>query len=103
MYRNLFPTTRVHVAAYAMGALVLMWWLAVLVVTFLQCRPLNGLWDHSISSVCMASTGLFLGNSIPNIVTDVLILTLPLVEVTRLQMSWPKKNGVLVLFLLGGV
>jgi hypothetical protein len=105
MYRSIFPTYLVNIGTYVLGAVVLAWWLAVILVTFLQCRPLSGLWDifTATEAKCLDRLGLFLGNAIPNIVIDVFILVLPLLEVARLQMTNAKKIGILAIFLLGGV
>ncbi|KAH8202970.1 hypothetical protein TruAng_002916 [Truncatella angustata] len=105
MYRTIFPTFLVNKGTYCLGAVVILWWLAVMLVTFLQCRPLSGVWDPSTMATaqCMDRLGLFLGNAIPNIVIDILILALPLYEVAMLQMTLVKKGGVFAIFLLGGV
>lgn len=104
MYRRVFPTTLVLRGTYVLGALSIVWWIAVILVTFLQCTPLNGMWElFTVKTTCMDKLGLFIGNAIPNLSIDVLILALPLYEVARLQMTKLKKTGILAIFLLGGV
>ncbi|KAF3013557.1 hypothetical protein E8E14_010598 [Neopestalotiopsis sp. 37M] len=104
MYRRVFPTTLVLRGTYVLGALSIAWWIAVILVTFLQCTPLNGMWElFTVKTTCMDKLGLFIGNAIPNLSIDVLILALPLYEVARLQMTKLKKTGILAIFLLGGV
>lgn len=105
MYRSIFPTTLVNTGTYVLGALVMAWWVAVIIVTFAQCRPLYGLWTLSAMATaqCMDRLGLFLGNAIPNIIIDLFILALPLYEVARLQMARIKKTGILSIFLLGSM
>lgn len=104
VYRSIFPTTFMHRGTCVLGALVMAWWMAVFLVTFLQSRPLNGLWDFSVAATAqyMDSLDLFLGNAIPNIIIDVFILVLPIYEVAKLQMTRVKKTAVLAIFLLGG-
>lgn len=46
---------------------------------------------------------IHIGYSIYNLVTDVLILAMPIPIVAKLQMRWQKKVGLLVVFLLGGL
>ncbi|ETS81855.1 hypothetical protein PFICI_06857 [Pestalotiopsis fici W106-1] len=104
MYRRVFPTTLVLRGTYVLGALSVAWWIAVILVTFLQCTPLNGMWElFTVKTTCMDKLGLFIGNAIPNLSIDVLIIALPLYEVARLQMARVKKIGILSIFLLGGV
>jgi hypothetical protein len=103
MYRQIFPTSFVMVGSYVLGGIVLTWWIAVTLIALLQCRPLPMLWDVFITDgTCMDRIQLFLGNAIPNIITDVLILGLPLSGVLRLQISLSKKLGISGIFLLGG-
>ncbi|KAI1854322.1 hypothetical protein JX265_012491 [Neoarthrinium moseri] len=105
MYRSLFPTPLLRKGTDILGVAVILWWLAVVLVTFLQSRPLNALWDLRFFStaVFLDKVGLFLGNAIPNIIIDVFILALPLYEVATLQMVLVKKTGVFMIFLFGGV
>ncbi|KAK9421425.1 hypothetical protein SUNI508_05660 [Seiridium unicorne] len=105
MYRKIFPTPLVNKGTYVLGVTVLAWWVAVILVTLLQCHPLYGLWDLAAmeTAQCMDQLELFLGNAIPNIIIDAFILALPLYEVARLQMTRLKKIGVFIIFLLGGV
>ncbi|KAI0171451.1 hypothetical protein BJ166DRAFT_589517 [Pestalotiopsis sp. NC0098] len=104
MYRRVFPTTMVLRGTYVLYALTIAWFIAVILVTFLQCTPLNGMWEiFTVQSTCMDKMGLFLGNAIPNLIIDVLILALPLYEVAGLQMTKVKKIGISSIFLLGSV
>jgi hypothetical protein len=104
MYRRIFPTSMVTWGSYVLGAVIMMWWFAVTIVTFLQCQPLNRLWDMTVTEgTCMNRFNLFIGNAIPNIATDILILGLPVYEVSRLQMELSRKLGISGMFLLGGV
>ncbi|KAK6214208.1 hypothetical protein LQW54_004634 [Pestalotiopsis sp. IQ-011] len=103
MYRRVFPTTMVLRGTYVLYALTIAWFIAVVLVTFLQCTPLNGMWEiFTVQATCMDKMGLFLGNAIPNLIIDVLILALPLYEVAGLQMTKIKKIGISSIFLLGG-
>ena len=44
-----------------------------------------------------------MGNAIPNIITDVIILALPMGKVWHLQMSRGRRLAVSGMFLLGGL
>jgi hypothetical protein len=103
MYRRIFPTPFVTYGSYVLAVVVLLWWLAVTLLTFLQCIPLESLWNTAITGVCVDRMVIFMVNAIPNITTDVLILMLPLYEVIRLQMGLPKKIGVSAIFILAGL
>ena len=88
---------------YIVGALVLAWAIALILVSIFACNPIRGFWDVTIPSTCIDTRKFFLGNSIPNIIMDVTILGLPMPQVWNLQMSLKQKLLVSVLFLLGGL
>lgn len=52
---------------------------------------------------CLDINKFFLGNSIPNIITDALILCLPVLEVSKLQVRRSQKVAIGGMFLLGGL
>ncbi|KAF2875177.1 hypothetical protein BDV95DRAFT_310249 [Massariosphaeria phaeospora] len=78
--------------------------LALIFATIFQCRPTKFIWDHSIpGGVCSDLHSLFSYLFIPNVVTDVILLLVPIPIITRLQMSLPVKAGVLATFLSGSI
>lgn len=52
---------------------------------------------------CIEPLGLIIGLQAGNIFLDVVILSLPVYAVSKLQMSLAKKISVLGIFLLGGL
>jgi hypothetical protein len=60
-------------------------------------------WDRTIpGGHCVDNTAFLLGNSIPNIATDIAILLLPLPFIWRLQQSKSRKIALSGIFLLAG-
>lgn len=90
-------------ATNVIGAFVIMWGIALLLVSVFSCNPINGFWDITIKSQCVDSKWFFVGNAIPNILADVAILCLPVRQVWNLQMSSKSKLAVSGIFLLGGL
>jgi len=86
-----------------LGAIVLAWAIACVAGVIFSCNPVNGFWDRSIPSTCIDSTKFFIGNAVPNMVTDTAILVLPVRMVWRLQMSKKRKVAVSGMFLLGSL
>ncbi|KAJ4296423.1 hypothetical protein N0V90_006468 [Kalmusia sp. IMI 367209] len=69
-----------------------------------QCRPIEFLWNKSIAGGhCVNQAYMFRYGSIPNIVTDVVMLILPMPLVWNLHASNKVKLGLFVTFLLGSV
>ncbi|KAI0010038.1 hypothetical protein F4779DRAFT_579779 [Xylariaceae sp. FL0662B] len=102
MYYRIFPTGFMKKGCSILGAMVLSWWIAVIIVSFVQCRPMKKIWNPQMEGgTCLDTNSYFLGNSIPNIITDMLILSLPSYQVWNLQMRPAQKAAVGGIFLLG--
>lgn len=79
-------------------------------VTLLQCRPINAWWDRfdpvhpmprSQYHCGVESTKFFYGNAIPTIVTDILMLVLPAPYIWNLQLPGGQKLALVGIFLVG--
>jgi isoprenylcysteine carboxyl methyltransferase (ICMT) family protein YpbQ len=87
--------------------LSILWLIAVEVVTFLQCQPLQAFWTISMqllpTTKCIDTILFFVANSISNCIIDFLVIVLPIPEILKLQVSRSKKWGLCGIFLLGGM
>lgn len=102
LYRSIFPGRGFALATDIVGAFVLAWGIAVILVSIFSCNPVRGFWDFSVQATCINTQLFYMGNSVPNIAMDVIILSLPIKNVWDLQMSMRQKFVVSGLFLLGG-
>ena len=72
--------------------------------TIFQCSPVQGFWDHTISASCSVNVyAFFIGNAVPNILTDWALLVLPIPYIWRLQQNRTTKIALCGVFLLGGL
>ncbi|KAI0394885.1 hypothetical protein F5Y17DRAFT_475180 [Xylariaceae sp. FL0594] len=105
--RRIFPTPTIKTGSTILIILNIAWFIAIEIVNFLQCRPLEAFWNTQLQTLpetqCLDFILYFLGNSAANTVVDFATLLLPLIEIRKLHMSWSKKLGVGCVFLLGGV
>ncbi|KAL8801760.1 MAG: hypothetical protein Q9182_004232 [Xanthomendoza sp. 2 TL-2023] len=106
-YRRLFPHSNTSLkwrtAHAALCAASIILGLISLFGTAFQCTPVKFLWDPTIpGGHCINFSAFARFTSICNIVTDVLILAMPLPIVWSLHLERGKKVGVCGLFLLGG-
>ncbi|KAF2870145.1 hypothetical protein BDV95DRAFT_575160 [Massariosphaeria phaeospora] len=76
---------------------------AYIIATLCNCRPLAFTWDKSMKGQCGNTIKLYSMSSIPNIVTDVAIILIPIPIILKLQMSKRVKFGVLTTFLVGTI
>ena len=118
LYHRIFPSRGLVIAACLIAILVMAYNAALIIFAFLQCIPLSKLWTGKPEGVCvptkpayvtLAYVSLPVGeillkvNSVMNVVTDIMILCLPVKFVLRLQMKTTRKLQVLGAFDLGGM
>lgn len=101
MYWRIFPTPFVKRGCCVLGGLTLAWIIAVALVAFLQCRPMQKIWLPDTPGHCIDNNKFFIGNAVPNIFTDCAIMALPAYEISRLRMGSSQKIGLAGIFLLG--
>ncbi|KAI0012435.1 hypothetical protein F4779DRAFT_65689 [Xylariaceae sp. FL0662B] len=103
MYRRIFPTPMVRWGTVVLGTLVALWFLSITLVIIFQCSPVAKAWKTEVDGTRINLEYFFIGNSIPNILTDLAIICLPVYEVRKLQINKSEKVGLVIVFLLGGL
>ncbi|KAL9021221.1 MAG: hypothetical protein Q9185_001622 [Variospora sp. 1 TL-2023] len=101
LYRSIFPWQHFIYPTYVVGACAVAWGIASTLVSIFSCIPVQAFWNTTITDADTRS--FYLGNCIPNIVIDIMILSLPMYEVYKLQMMQLKTKIVVgCMFALGG-
>ena len=77
-------------------------------VSIFQCIPVSGFWDRFLATPDAPKCGVevtkfFEANSIPNIITDVAILILPIPYIWKLHLPTKQKLGLITIFILGAL
>ncbi|KAI4162877.1 MAG: hypothetical protein LQ342_003594 [Letrouitia transgressa] len=103
-YSRLFPFRSFRVAAIITGGVEILWWIGLMLTAFLHCRPLAYYWDRSIPNGYCTNDNL-IGYTITsvNIVTDVIVLLMPLPWLWGLQLNLTKRLAIIGLFVLGSL
>ncbi|OHW93605.1 integral membrane protein [Colletotrichum incanum] len=102
MYCRIFPSRNFKIAAMTLGGLTIAWWIAIVFVCIFQCTPVAKAYMPFIDGTCIDLKASFIGNAIPNILTDVAILCLPIGQVWKLQATLAQRLSLCFMFLLGG-
>ncbi|CAI6341040.1 unnamed protein product [Periconia digitata] len=103
LYIRLFRvSTKLRYSCYVLGVLITMWSVSCVFAIVFRCRPVQANWDPTAGK-CIPMRPVFLGQAIPTIIFDIIILLLPVRLVWAIQMPRPAKIGVLVVFVLGGL
>lgn len=103
LYRRIFQDSRFRPWLYATGLIVIAYSIASFFTFLLQCVPLDKGWDPTVKGTCLDLGLAFTVTGAVNIFTDVLILSLPLPSLLKLNMQTSGKIQVICMFLLGGL
>ncbi|KAB8242391.1 hypothetical protein BDV35DRAFT_28515 [Aspergillus flavus] len=103
LYKRLFSTPRMIFAANIVAGFVILWWLSVCVVGILLCLPVNKFWDPTVPGSCLDSAQYYYGQQIPNILTDAVLLVMPLKFVWALPISKTQRLLLSGVFVTGGL
>lgn len=77
------------------------WQISQVFVQIFACIPVQASWDQSISGNCQTIAHTRIMNSVSNIVTDFIILLLPLPVIWRLKLPRNQKLALTGVFGLG--
>lgn len=102
LYLAIFPQRKFQIWVHCVSAVNLLNAVAIVLVSCLQCRPLESLWNPEIPGVCINFSYFSVFNSTFNFVIDIVILLTPLPLVRRLNSSTRKKVLLSINFALGG-
>ena len=100
-YRRLFPGRPLLILLQTVGSIVLIWQIAIGSAFIWQCNPVRKAWDVAIPGTCIEVIKLWLGNALPNIVTDFIIITIPLPLIWKLRISLSQRIALCGVFLTG--
>lgn len=100
-YLRIFVTEAFRLAAWICMGCALTYWLGSMLQIFLICQPFAKNWDTSLEGHCASQNVAFSTIGAFNLVTDLLIMLLPVHFVRKLQMSPATKLGLYMIFCLG--
>ncbi|KAH8660240.1 hypothetical protein BX600DRAFT_551690 [Xylariales sp. PMI_506] len=85
----------------AIVVLITCWLIALVFVSAFPCIPVAAFWDHSIPGVCRDEAAPRWMSGIGNIITDFIILILPVPVIWKLRLRPSQKWGLAFVFGLG--
>ncbi len=100
MYCRFFPLPVVRIGAWILGILTVIWALLFSLLYILQCTPINHLWDNTVPGTCLNIKGLYLGTAIPSLITDIMILTMPMFYIWTIKFNMRQRISLTCIFLL---
>ena len=104
LYVRIFHSKReFRFLSYGLLAVVALYCVGTTIYFLTNCRPFAAHWDKTIQNACGDPHSGWLGTGIANIITDVLVLSLPMPSVWQLQLPKKTKLAVVAVFGMGFV
>ncbi|KAL7818735.1 hypothetical protein V8C44DRAFT_175911 [Trichoderma aethiopicum] len=100
-YLRVFPNSKLRIATQIVIGIVTLWGLGSVLMFFFVCRPFEATWNPLAGGTCSDRIATFLAVGAYNIVSDVIILALPLRTIWTLNTRSQMKVALTVLFLTG--
>lgn len=102
LYLRIFPFRWIAWSSYATMSIIVAWTVATILAGCLICRPFAFNWDKTIpGGYCGNQVTSFTVTGVINLVTDVVVLALPMQPLYQLQMATYKKVVFISIFGLG--
>ncbi|USP80139.1 hypothetical protein yc1106_07413 [Curvularia clavata] len=101
MYSALIPTPTMIRTTIGFGAFIVVWCIANIMAAFLICRPLVRNWDFSVPGTCGSQPDFYFTMGIINLITDAVLIGLPMPYLYKLAMPMRKKLIAMALLSVG--
>lgn len=106
LYRRIFANNTFRLITTMAITIVTGWLISFFFVIVFQCTPIASQWQNleiMNQKNCVSQQPFYYANSITDLLTDLMVLVLPLPMVARLQMPIKQKLAVTGMFLLGSL
>ncbi|CAP98066.1 hypothetical protein EN45_097860 [Penicillium chrysogenum] len=103
-YLRIFPDQRFRIATYVAISLNVGYWIAFVLISVFQCRPLPGAWHRWYEEEnykCNHINAQGWAAAVLNMVLDIIVMVLPLRQLYGLNLSVKRKSYVMCMFSLG--
>lgn len=103
MYYRIFRIPYFKKMTWIVGGFVMAWVVCITFLFIFICVPVHALWTPGLEGRCINQVGTWIANAASTILTDVVILLLPVPYIWKLQLRRVEKAGLFVAFGLGSL
>lgn len=104
LYVKVFAIKReARITCYVTGLILIGNCVGTIIAALCVCIPLNALWDPSVSGQCININQFYRWARLANVLSDVVVLALPIPHILSLHATKKTKLGLMITFLLGGM
>lgn len=101
MYYRIFCIPFFKKVAFGIGGFIIAWGITITFIFIFICVPVQKLWYADLPGHCVNQVGTWIANASSTILTDVVILVLPVPQIWKLNLRKADKIGLTVAFSLG--
>jgi hypothetical protein len=104
LYYRLFPVKVIRGFIYGLMAFLIGLTISTVVTASVACIPFAANWDLTLPKYhCINKEAFFIWASLPNIISDLVMVILPMPVVWKLQTTTRLKIGLTITFIVGGL
>ena len=100
---RIFPGQKFKRTLWAVALFILIYSAIMVITTFFQCRPLTKFWDSTIRAECIDITKVWIIVANLNVLTNLLLLCVPLPELQELQTHHGTELQLIGILGIGGL
>ncbi|XP_014550951.1 hypothetical protein COCVIDRAFT_20708 [Bipolaris victoriae FI3] len=101
MYPALIPTSSILKRTRVLGTLIITWNVADVITALLICRPLAKNWNFTLPGICGSQPAFYFAMGLVNLLTDAVIIVLPMPYLYNLRLAWHEKLAAMALLSVG--
>ncbi|PVH91113.1 hypothetical protein DM02DRAFT_479113, partial [Periconia macrospinosa] len=102
-YRRVFQTPRFQIWNWVFIAIIIGFTLATVGGGIFVCTPVQKFWKPEVEGHCINKSALWLAHAMMNIITDLMIIILPMPVIRSLQLKPSQKYLLMGIFAFGAV
>ncbi|KAF4894348.1 hypothetical protein CGCVW01_v014048 [Colletotrichum viniferum] len=101
LYHRIFGLFKARYYLYGLMAFIMAWAIYATLPLILACNPVSNFWTNHKN--CIDISKLYISIAVGSIITDFILIILPMPYAAQLRMSWYKKMLLLMSFVFGGL
>lgn len=102
-YRRVFPLQSVQRACWAVLAIVMCYTIWTVLGSVFACVPVRAFWTKEAGAQCLNQSAMWYTNAAINILTDFVIILLPMPVIKSLKLARRQKLALYIIFAIGGM
>ena len=101
LFLRIFPSRRFRIATWITMAIIVAFGFSVIVASILQCTPVDKAIDPQVPGKCIQIGDVWYTTASFAIITDLVIIALPINQIPSLKLPTTQKIGLILVFSIG--